>query len=460
MKHVASDEFVMPANDWWPRDHQMKLWQYLQGGGDRAVAIWHRRAGKDEICLHHAAMSGLKRIGNYWHCLPEYNQARKAIWTAINAHTGKRRIDEAFPPEIRANTNDNEMFIRLHNGSTFQCIGSDRYDAALGAGPAGITYSEYATANPSAWAYHRPMLQENHGWAVFITTPRGHNHAKAIYEYAQRTRGWFAEVLTAEQTGALTPAELAEALSEYQSLYGLDMGTAAFDQEYLCSFNAAIVGAFYAREMSEVRNEGRITEAAIALPNVPVHRAWDLGVGNDTSIWWFQMRGAQLVILDHYATSGVGVEHYAEVIEKRKQEHGWLDGVDFVPHDANVKEWGTGRTRIETMGLLGLHPSPVPMATIDDGIQAVRRTLPLCVFHPRCEAGGISALEQYRREWDDDKKCFKASAYKDWTTDPADAFRYLAQAWKPAPLRRVKPPAPTGWIIPPPPDSRRGGIVL
>jgi hypothetical protein len=460
MKHAASDEFLMPANGWWPRTHQMRLWQYLQGGGDRAVAIWHRRAGKDEICLHHAAMSALKRVGNYWHCLPEFKQARKAIWTSVNAHTGRRRIDEAFPPEIRANCDDNEMFIRFHNGSTFQCIGSDRYDAALGAGPAGITYSEYATANPSAWAYHRPMLQENGGWAVFITTPRGHNHAKSIFEYAEKARGWFAERLTAEQTGALSEAELSEALSEYQALYGYDMGTAAFEQEYNCSFNAAIVGAFYAREMADVRNEGRITERAIALPDRPVHRAWDLGVGNDTSIWWFQMRGAQLVILDHYAASGVGVEHYAETIAKRRDEHGWIDGYDFVPHDANVKEWGTGRTRIETMTSLGLHPKPIPMATIDDGINAVRRTLPLCVFHPRCEAGGISALEQYRREWDDDKKCFKPSAYKDWTTDPADAFRYLAQAWKPAPLRQVRPPPPAGWVLPPLDETQRGGIVL
>ena len=319
MKHAAPGEFVMPANDWWPRDHQMKLWKYLQNGGDRAVAIWHRRAGKDEICLHHAAMSALRRVGNVWHCLPEYQQARKSIWTAINAHTGRRRIDEAFPPEIRDSCNDNEMFIRLKNGSTFQCIGSDRYDATVGSGPMGITYSEYALANPSAWAYHRPMLQENGGWAVFISTPRGHNHAKTIFEHAQRAHGWFAERLTAEQTGALTRDELAEALGEYQALYGQDMGTAAFDQEYLCSFNAAIVGAYYAREMAEVRNEGRITAQAIALDDRPVHRAWDLGVGNDTSIWWFQMRGAQLVILDHYAASGVGVEHYAGVIEKRQR---------------------------------------------------------------------------------------------------------------------------------------------
>ena len=137
-------DITLLHNNWLPRPHQMKLWQHLQGGGDRAMAVWHRRAGKDEICLHHAAVSAMKRPGNYWHCLPEFLQGRKAIWTAINAHTGKRRIDEAFPQSIRASTNDNEMFIRFVNGSTWQVIGSDRYDATVGAGVAGITYSEWA----------------------------------------------------------------------------------------------------------------------------------------------------------------------------------------------------------------------------------------------------------------------------------------------------------------------------
>jgi hypothetical protein len=123
-----------------------------------------------------------------WHCLPEFAQGRKAIWTAVNSHTGKRRIDEAFPHEFRENTSDNEMFIRFRNGSTWQVIGSDRYDATVGAGVAGITYSEYALSNPSAWAYHRPMLQENDGWAIFITTPRGHNHAKSMFDHRSRQR--------------------------------------------------------------------------------------------------------------------------------------------------------------------------------------------------------------------------------------------------------------------------------
>lgn len=451
-------DVTIPHNGWLPYTYQLPLWHYLQNGGDRAMGIWHRRAGKDEICLHHAAVSMMKRVGNYWHCLPEYAQGRKAIWTAVNAHTGRRRIDEAFPLELRDNTNDHEMFLRLKNGSTWQVIGSDRYDATVGPGPAGIVYSEWATANPSAWGYHRPMLQENQGWAVFITTPRGRNHAKDMFDYAMQSERWFAQRLTVEDTGVLSRAELEEAMAEYAVLYGADVGRAQFEQEYLCSFNAAILGAFYAMEMAAVRSEGRVLAVEARLGE-PVHRAWDLGVDNDTSIWWFQVQGAQLIILDHYAASGAGVEHYAEVIEGRRRDHGWLDGTDFVPHDAKIKEWGSGRTRVETMQSMGLSPLLVPLAGLEDGINAVRRTLPLCVFHPRCEPG-LSALEQYQREWDDDKKAFRLNPLHNWTSHYADAFRYLAQGWKPSPKRVIKVPQPAGFTLPPPPTTPRRGIRL
>jgi hypothetical protein len=452
---------AIPYANWHPRQHQENLWRYLERGGRRAMAVWHRRAGKDEVCLHHAAVSVLERQGNYWHCLPEFLQARKAIWTSINAHTGKRRIDEAFPHAMRESVNDNEMFIRFQNGSTWQLIGSDRYDATVGAGVAGITYSEWALANPSAWGYHRPMLEENNGWGIFITTPRGRNHAHALYKHAEGNPSWFAELLTAIDTGALTDAQLQEALVEYQALYGHDVGRAQFEQEYMCNWNAAILGAFYAFEMAQVRAEGRIMEVE-AQPDRPVDCTWDLGVGDDTSIWWSQTVGSQLFVLDHYAASGVGLEHYRDVIAEREQRHGWKHGNDNVPHDAKIKEWGSGRTRVETMRTMGLNPVLVPNATIADGINAVRRTLALTVFHPRCEIGGIEALEQYRREWDDDKKAFRASAVHDWTSHPADSFRYLALSWRRSAPRRVHVPSPlpTGWIIPPPKEPRRGSINL
>lgn len=410
------------------------------------------------MILHHTAIEAHKRVATYWHCLPEYTQARKAIWNAVNPHTGKRRIDEAFPLPLREKTVDDEMFIRFKNGSTWQVVGSDRYNGLVGAGVAGVVFSEWALCNPSAWGYIRPMMEENDGWATFITTPRGRNHAKAMYEMAKANPKWFAELSTIHDTKALTTEQLDESLQEYIALYGEDMGRAQFEQEYECSFNAAILGAFYAREMVNVRKEGRIT-AVEPIEGRAVHTAWDIGVKDDTSIWWFQVVGAQVFILDCYSASGAGVDHYAEVCEKRVEKHGWKRGIDFVPHDAKVKEWGTGRTRVETMKGLGLNPWVVPMATKMDGIQASRSTLARCVFHPRCEEQGISALEQYRREWDDDKKTFKAIEVHDWSSHLADAFRYLAMAWKSIPETPVekKPTLPPGAVIlPPPPEPPSG----
>ena len=247
----------VPYNSWMPRDHQMALWQYLQDGGKRAVAVWHRRAGKDEVCLHATAVAMMKRPGNYWHMLPQFEQGRKAIWDAINPHTGKRRIDEAFPHAIRSNTREHDMHIRLCNGSTWQVVGSDSVTSGggLGSSTAGIIFSEFALANPSAWGYYRPILEENNGWAAFISTPRGRNHLLDLYQHATKTAGWFAEILTATDTNALTAEALAETLSEYVALYGLDAGRAMYDQELMCSFNAAILGAFYAHR--DGRGAGR-----------------------------------------------------------------------------------------------------------------------------------------------------------------------------------------------------------
>ena len=454
-------DITLPYNQWTPRPHQMALWRYLRDGGKRAIAVWHRRAGKDDVCLHHAALAAVERVGNYWHCLPEFAQGRKAIWTSVNPHTGKRRIDEAFPHEMRESTNDHEMFIRFVNGSTWQVIGSDNVTtgSGIGSSTAGIVFSEYALANPSAWAYYRPIVEENNGWAAFIFTPRGRNHALAMYQHGVRTAGWFAEILTARETAALSDQALAETLEEYVNLYGADAGQAMFDQEMMCSFNAAILGSFYAAECSAVRAEERII-ACEPPDGALIHRAWDIGVGDDTSVWWFVVHGSQLLILDHLVASGKGVEWYRDEIFKRERARGWAHGNDYVPHDAKVQEWGSGRTRVETMVALGLKPILVPMASLDDGINAVRRTLPLCVFHPRCEDGGFSALEQYRREWDDERKCFSNKPLHDWSSHPSDAFRYLSQAWRAAPRREVKAPRREGWTIPPPEEMRRGGLRL
>jgi hypothetical protein len=437
------------------RWYQRPLHEYLvKTPRARAIEIAHRRWGKDEIALSATCELAHQRVASYWHCLPEYEQGRKALWTAVNPHTGKRRIDEAFPPEIRESKDEQQMFIKLRCGSTWQIVGSDRYNSLVGAGVAGIVFSEWALANPSAWGFIRPMIEENNGWAAFITTPRGRNHAKSMYDMAKGNPRWFAEISSVNDTKALTPEQVQEARLEYASLYGEDVGQAQFEQEYLCSFNAAILGAFYAREMVAVRSSGRIREFE-PQPDKPVHKAWDIGTRDDTSIWWFQVIGGVPHIIDCYTNHGAGVEHYAEVCRER----GWQPGIDFVPHDAKVLEWGGGRTRLEAMQAHGLNPRLVGNVSKLDGINASRMTLRTAVFHPRCEEHGLAALEQYRRDWDDERKMFAANEVRDWTTHLADAFRYMSLAWREVKQEVVTPkrkPQPGQVFLPGPPEPKSG----
>ena len=396
---------------------------------DRLMAIWHRRAGKDEIVLNAIAELADREIGTYWHCFPEYKQARKAIWNGINAHTGQRRIFDAFPQPTIKRMQDDDMFIELESGSTFQLLGSDRYDATVGSGPRGIAYSEWALSNPSAWAYHSPMIRETKGWAAFITTPRGNNHAKAMFDRAMASEHWFAQLLTAADTEALTEDDLARALEEYQDLHGIDLGQSIFDQEYFCSFAGAMVGAYWGAEMSKAEREGRICAVPVDRDH-PVHTAWDLGKAVNNPIWCFQVIGSQLRIVDFYLPDSDDLEQWVAWLNDR----GYV-GNDYVPHDIMTTEWGTTRTRFDTLKLLKRKPVRVAKVSVADGIQAGRSTINSAFFDAERCAQGIEGLKSYRREWDDERKTFRDNPVKDWAEHIGSAFRYLALAW-----REVKPP--------------------
>lgn len=414
---------------------------------DRAIAIWHRRAGKDEIVLNGFRTLMHKRPGTYWHCFPEYKQARKAIWNGINGHTGKRRIDEAFPPAIRKRTQDDDMFIETIWGSTWQLLGSDRYDATVGSGPVGVAYSEWALCNPSAWAYHKPMIEETKGKAVFITTPRGDNHAKTMYDRGLRSERWFAELLSVRDTGALTSEQLRESLAEYQDIYGIDMGRALFEQEYECSFSGATIGSYFGAEMFKAERDGRFVPLPI-VEGYPVHTVWDLGKAVNNPIWCFQAIPGEIGprIVDFYRPDSDDLEDWVRWLDERGYK-----GHDFVPHDAIVTEWGSKRTRIETLRLLGRRPKRIPVVSIADGLQAGRKTINLAVFHQSDDESdersermklGISGLKSYRREWDDELKTFRENALKDWAEHIGSAWRYLGLSWREAVAVEEEKPKP------------------
>lgn len=439
----------MPRYEFRVRSYQRAFHEALVGQKKkRLIEIAHRRWGKDEIVLNGFRELSQKRVGTYWHCFPEYAQARKAIWNGVNGHTGKRRIDEAFPPEIRKRVNDNDMFIETVWGSTWQLLGSDRYDATVGSGPVGIAYSEWALCNPAAWAYHKPMIEESGGSAAFITTPRGNNHAKTMYERAKSNDNWFAELSSVLDTGALTAEQLAESLAEYQDLYGIDLGRAMFEQEYYCSFAGAMVGAYWGAEMSAAEREGRIGVVPINWDH-PVHTAWDLGKAVNNPIWCFQVINGRPYIVDFYRPQSDDLADWCK----------WLDdkgyhGTDYVPHDVMQINWGASRTRFEMLQDLKRKPWRVPMVSVADGINAGRETIKVAQFDAeRCELG-IEGLKNYRREWDDELKTFRDNPLKDWAEHIGSSFRYLGLAWREAIKEYTPPPKPKPQEYTATPDGR------
>lgn len=436
----------LPANGWRPRPHQRRLWNYFNdpvtkrfnGEGKRAIEIAHRRWGKDDVALHLTAKAALSRTATYWHMLPEATQARKAIWAAINPHTGRRRIDEAFPHQMRETTLENEMFIRFKGGSTWQVLGSDNFKSLVGTPPAGIIFSEWSKAHPGAWAYLAPILVENKGWALAITTPEGRNHAHAMYELARKDPDWFSELQTVEDSirlcidaGVPPPVSLEDVekqRKEYHMLYGQEAGDALIQQEFFCSWSAAILGAFWGRELERAEKQGRICDIDV-VPDYPVHRAWDIGMDDPMAIWCFQVFPGALHIVDYIESNGHGFDWYAGELSER----GYLRdkrGLDWVPHDARQREPGApkGRTRIQSMIEYGLNPVVVPNHKPIDRVNAGRKILPRCWFDETRCAGGIEALRSYKSEWSEVNRVFSRTILHNWASHGGDAFGHLAVA--------------------------------
>jgi len=763
-------------NNWKCRPYQVASWNAYRAGIKRQLLIWHRRAGKDEIALNKTVVAAHERIGNYWHCLPKYEQARKAIWEAVNPHTGMRRIDEAFPPALRTRTDNVGMVIELANGSIWRIVGSDNPDSLVGAPPVGIVFSEWALSNPSAWAYLAPALAENGGWADFITTPRGKNHVHAMWNMAKDNPSWFAQILTVNETG-FPLDRVEEQRREYHAIYGTEVGDSLIEQEYFCfkadtpiwtnqgqrpiaqiavgdtvlshagrwrkvtrlyqhehsgemieihsagspkplvctpnhqvricnpntqeykwvqagmveagqyvvmprlkapscgvlsaemveligwfiaegsvsktlvqftlnktevaaaeriaeigarfgkvihhpsketgaqnvvinstwladflvsscgsgakakrvpwhliggherllyetliegdgcrgdyggvrdifttishslaldvqmlahmlglraainfrpkekaaqsiqgravkisdaysvrvavirknikyygehtkaeilpqkhgvaakirsvkrvnysgtvhnlgvqfdesyvadgrvvhncSFNAATLGSYYGKALERAEAAGKLGNALYD-PELPVYTAWDLGISDQTVIWLFQVYSDQLRVIDCIYGTGKNLEQYCN--ELKAKPYRYAD--DYVPHDARVRDLGTGRTRLETLKGLNRKPKLVVRHAVEDGINALRVTIEgNCLWDKRCEAG-IEALKQYHAEWDDERKMFSATPYHDWTSDFADAARYMALAWREVKATSAtrKAPATMGFI--------------
>ncbi len=388
-----------------------------------ACLVAHRRAGKTVAAVNElirAAAVCASAMPLFAYIAPYRSQAKSVAWEYL----------KHYARPILASVNESDLYVDLVNGARIRLFGADNADAMRGLGFDGLFLDEYADFKPSVWgSILRPALSDKQGWCVFSGTPKGKNQFWDIYSTAQRIPSeWFCLELPASVSKLLPEGELSAAKAQ--------LSPDQYMQEYECSFEAAILGAYYGTEMREATEQGRVTKVNYD-NNVPVHTAFDLGYRDDTAVWFYQVIRDEVHIIDYYAVSGANIDEIAANILSRPYNF----GKHYLPHDARAKTLAAaGKSVIEQLAVhFGINSlAIVPDLSVQDGIQAVRKVLPQCWFDADKCSEGIEALRQYQREYDEDKKAFRQTPRHDWCSHPADAFRMLSIAWRSEP--RVRQP--------------------
>lgn len=391
------------------------------------IGVAHRRAGKTVADINELIIGATRcKLSNprFAYVAPQLNQAKDIAWTYLKEYT-------AFIPGMKIN--ESELWVELPGGARIRIYGADNPDRLRGIYLDGVVLDEFGDMDPTIWTQViRPALSDRKGWACFIGTPKGKNTFHKLWVEAEGNPDWTRLMLKASETGLLDQKELADARKM--------MSDDEYAQEYECSFEAAVRGAYYGRELAEA--EDRISSVPYD-PRLEVHTAWDLGVADSTVIWFVQMVGRETRWIDVLKGEGVGLDWYVKHLKERPYNY----GRHYLPHDVEVRELGTGKSRLEVLGDLGVRNiTVVPAMPVEDGIQALRMLIPTSWFDREKCKEGIEALRMYRREWDDKRQEFKRAPLHDWTSHYADAARYFAMGHIERGIIKV-PKRNTGWVV-------------
>jgi phage terminase large subunit len=411
-----------------PRHYQRDLLRaFFVEKKKRLIPIWHRRAGKTKNAVNFITGAALQETGLYFHLFPEQKQAKKAVWKGLDKE-GKRYLDH-IPKSLIRRENNTEMTIELVNGSIIQMAGADNYNSLMGSNPKGIIFDEYSIQNPLAWNYLRPILAENGGWAMFPYTPRGKNHGYDLYETNKNNPDWFIQKLGITQTfrndgtpvitQEIVNKEIAEGMPEEMA-----------EQEYHVSFDAALPGAYFSKEMRLAENQKRIGKYPFN-PQLPVYTFWDLGVSDSTVIIFAQAQAGKIVFIDYYENNNQGMNHYLDYIKEKQTSLGYRYERHYGPHDIANTEWGAGKTRLQQAYDKGVKFHVVPRTkNKQEDINRLRTFFPrIHINEDKC--GQLkNALSSYHREYNHKLKIFSDSPKHDWASHPVDACFCMSHAWK------------------------------
>lgn len=407
-----------------PRPYQLPALKALDSGIKKHVWCLHRGAGKDLLALNYLIKKAIEKRGVYLHCFPNYSQAKRAIWKSNHDDDNGETVAylDHIPPQLIKTKNSSEMMIEFSNGSIYCLMGLDGKNAARARGmnPNFIILSEYAFMDPESWYTVEPRLTQNNGTVIFASTPNGQNHFYHLYNYAARTpEEYFASLLTIEDTSVFPPnfieSKRAEGIPE-------DF----IQQEYYCSFTRGSEGTYYGKLIQKARDQDRISNITIS-SDLLCHTAWDIGIGDSTSIWIFQtLPNGNVNFLHYYENNGEGLEHYIKYLENWKSKNNALFGSHYVPNDMQNREFTSGIDRLSVARQMGMQMQVIPRNSIDDGIQVVRSLLPHCSFDEKECSHGIKCLDFYRKKWNDTLKVYYDEPLHDQWSHGADAFRMAA----------------------------------
>lgn len=395
------------------RDYQREPWNaVMHPDFQRGVMVVPRRNGKDIVCWNLLIAKAMQEVGLYYYMAPFYNQVRQIIWEGFDRDG--RRFFDYIPKMLIKNATKIDMRIDLINGSQIKLQGSDQIDRIVGTNPRGIVFTEYSLHKPGAWEYLRPILAENGGWAIFNGTPRGLNHFYDIYNSGSNNPNWYTQYLTRDDTGIPS----LEAIEEDRES---GMPEELIKQEYYSSFLTGSVGNYYGNDIESLRNEGKITRVPYE-PSLDVYTAWDLGYDDAMAIWFAQVHGKEMRLIDYIEENNKGMNYFIKQVKEREyiyEEH-------FAPHDIEVHELSDGITRKQKAEDLGMYFTTTAKLGIEDGREMVRNLLPQCWFDSVKCSEGIKALTHYKKKFDEKAQKYSDTHVKDWAVHGADAFRYLA----------------------------------
>ena len=370
------------------------------------VVVAHRRMGKTVAAINQLIHSALKcdsENPRYAYIAPTYGQAKRIAWDYLSKFT------QPLDAKLNVSELKSDFF-----GRRIQLYGSDNPDSLRGQYFDGVVIDEIADQDPKIWnEIIRPALADRKGWALFLGTPKGRNHFADFRDRALSSEDWSLLEFKASETGILDVNELESARKE--------MGDDKYSQEFECSFHAAVEGSYYGALINDLETEERIAR----IPHETLAKtfcAWDLGMSDSTAIWVAQIVSKEVRLIDYVENHGVGLDWYFEWL----QENGYHHAVQILPHDVEVRELGTGKSRKEVLMEAGLEIEVAPRLSVADGIQAVRQLLPRCWFDSDKTKIGLDALRNYRREYDEKRAVFYDRPLHDWSSHAADAFRYLA----------------------------------